>query len=113
VGWIAMADLSIYSRPRRFQSPAFKKAQVVGVQSVLWAFIFGPFFYWRKLARAEAVLMALSAAPLLQLSHIGSKYRVSFSEIPYVSAILWAALAALAPVLLVMHYRRKGWVEVP
>jgi hypothetical protein len=113
VDWIASVDVSIYSRPRRFQDPFSKITEVVAVQSVLWAFIFGPFFYWRKRAGAEAVLMALSAAPLLQLSHIGSKYRVSFSEIPYVSAVLWVAFAVLAPVLLVMHYRRKGWVEVP
>jgi hypothetical protein len=112
VDWIASVDVSIYSRPRRFQEPFFKITEAVGVQSVLWAFIFGPFFFWIKRAKAEAVLMALSAMPLLQLSHVGSKYSVGFSEIPYVSAVLWAVVAALAPILLVMHYRRKGWVEV-
>ena len=113
MNWIATVDVSIYSRPRRFLDPSSKNTEAVGVQSVLWAFFFGPFFFWMKRAKAEAVLMALSAMPLLQLSHVGSKYSVSFSEIPYVSAVLWATLAALAPILLVMHYRRKGWVEVP
>ena len=111
--WAAAINVSIYSRPCRFQNPFFKITEVVGAQSVLWALIFGPLFYWKKGAQAEAVLMVLSATPLLQLSHIGSKYSVSFSEIPYVSAVLWAAFVALAPILLVMHYRRKGWVEVP
>jgi hypothetical protein len=111
VDWVATIDLSIYSRPRRFQNPVFKITEAVGVQSVLWAFIFGPFFYWKKGAQAEAFLMVLSATLLLQLSHTGSKYSASFSEIPYVSAVMWAAFVALAPVLLVMHYRRKGWVE--
>ncbi len=111
--WVATIDLSIYSRPRRFQDPFSKITEVVGVQSMLWAFLFGPFFYWKKGAQIEAVLMVLSAAPLLQLSHIGSKYSVSFSEIPYVSAVFWAAFVALAPLVLVMHYRRKGWVEAP
>jgi hypothetical protein len=105
-------DLSIYSRPRTFEEPFFKVTEAVGVQSSVWAFIFGPFFYWKKGARIEAVLMALSAMPLLQLSHGGLKYAVSLSAIPYVSMVLWAAFAAMAPVLLVMHYRRKGWVEV-
>jgi len=104
-------DISIYSRPRIFQEPFFKITEAVGAHSVLWSFIFGPSFYWKKGARTEAVLMALAAAPLLQLSHTGPKYSMSLSAIPYVSAVLWAAFAALAPVLLVMHYRRKGWVE--
>jgi hypothetical protein len=80
---------------------------------MLWALIFGPFYFWKKSAEGAALLMLLSATPLLRLSHVGSKYSVSFSEIPYISAVLWAIFVALAPVLLVMHYRRKGWVEVP
>jgi len=113
VDWVATIDLSVYARPRRFREPSLNVTEPVGVQSMLWALIFGPFFYWKKGAQAEAVLMVLSAAPLLQLSHIGSKYSVSFSEIPYVSALLWAAFVALAPALLVMHYRRKNWEEIP
>jgi hypothetical protein len=41
-------DISIYSRPRVFQEPFFKITEAVGAQSVLWSFIFGPFFYWKK-----------------------------------------------------------------
>lgn len=108
-----MIDLSVYAQQRRFQEPSSKLTEVVGAQSVLWAFIFGPFFFWKKGAGAEGLLMALCAAPLLEISHIDNKYHVGFSEIPYVSAILWAAFAALAPILLVMHYHRKGWIEVP
>ena len=106
-------DLSIYSRPRRFQDPLSKITEGVGLLSVLWSFIFGPFFFWKKGARAEALVVALSAVPLLDVSHIGNKYHVGFSEIPYLSPILWAGFAVLAPALLVMHYRRKGWIEVP
>ena len=108
-----MIDLSVYAQPRHFREPSLDITEVVGVQSVLWAFIFGPFFFWKKRAGPEAFLMALSAAPLLQLTHVGNKYSVGFSEIPYLSAVLWAAFAALAPVLLVMHYRRKDWEEIP
>jgi hypothetical protein len=113
VGWGATIDLSIYSRPRVFQEPLLKITEGVGVPAVLWSFIFGPFFFWKKGARVEAFLMALSAAPLLQVSHTGHKYSLGFSEIPYLSPVLWAGFAALAPVLLVMHYRRNGWIEVP
>jgi len=109
MSWI---DLSIYSRPRVFQEPFFKITEVVGIQSVLWAFIFGPFFYWKKGARAETMLMVLAAAPLLQVSQTGAKFSMSLSEIPYLSGVVWAIFAALAPILLVMHYQRKGWVEV-
>jgi len=113
VDWAATIDVSIYSRPRRFQHPSSKIIEAVGIQSIVWAFVFGPFFYWKKGAEGAAVLMLLSATPLLQLSHVGSKYSVGFAEVPYVGAGLWAVFVALAPVLLVMHYRRKGWVEVP
>jgi hypothetical protein len=81
----------------------------VGLRSVLWAFVFGPFFYWKKGARLEAAVMLLSAAPLLAVD----QNSVSLVAIPYLSATLWTVIAALAPVLLVMHYRRKGWLELP
>jgi hypothetical protein len=113
VDTVISIDLSIYSRPRVFQEPFFKITETVGVQSVSWAFIFGPFFYWKKGARIEAVLMFLAAVPLLQVSQTGPKFSMNLSEIPYLSGILWAAFAVLAPVLLVMHYRRNGWVEMP
>jgi len=109
VGWI---DLSIYSRPRRFQEPFLKITEKVGVQSIIWAFVFGPFFFWKKGALAEALLMVLSTAPLLEFGHDDGRYHFALSEIPYLSAVIWAAFAILAPALLVMHYRRKGWLEI-
>jgi len=105
-------NVSVYSRPRVFQERFFKISETVGLQSVVWAFVFGPLFYWKKGAKAEAVLMLLVTAPLLHMHFAGSNLRVSLSAIPYVSALLWAAFAALAPILLAMHYRRRGWVEM-
>ncbi len=104
---------ALYLQPRRFQDPILKITETVGVQSVLWAFVFGPLFYWKKGARTWGALMALAAVPALEISHDGSGIHITLSEIPYLSAVLWALFAFLAPVLLTMHYRHKRWIELP
>src|SRR5262249_24969431 len=106
VSWI---DLSICSRPRRFDEPFFKTTENVGIQSCAWAFLF-----WRKGARGLALLMPLSLTPLFGGIEIGQRhFSIWFFEIPYISALIWAIWVVMAPVLLVLHYRRKGWLEVP
>ena len=56
--------------------------------------------------------MVLSTAPLLEFGHDDGRYHFALSEIPYLSGVIWATFVILAPVLLVMHYRRKGWQEI-
>ena len=109
--WI---DISIYARPRSFHEPFLKLTEVVGVQSCLWTFFFGPFLFWKKGARGLALLMVLSFTPLLHhFEAAPARISIGLSEAPYLSALLWAAWVVMAPVLLVLHYRRKGWVEIP
>lgn len=105
-------DLSGYYRQRAFQQPFFRTTEVVGIQSVAWAFLFGPLFFWKKRARAEALLLALAMAPILNIDHSGSRYSVTLSGLAYLTPLVWIGFAAFAPVSLIMAYRRKRWVEI-
>jgi len=104
-------DFSVYSRQRIFQEPFFKTTEVVGLQSMIWAFLFGPVFFWKKRARAEALLFVLAIAPSLSIDHSGSRYGVTLSGVEFLSPLMWTAFAAFAPVLLAAAYRRKRWIE--
>src|SRR5207253_1241448 len=95
-----------------FEEPFFKTTEVVGIQSVIWAFLFGPFFFWKKRARAEALLLALATTPILDIDYSGSKYSVTLSGLAYLTPLVWIGFAAFAPVLLIMAYRRKKWPQI-
>jgi hypothetical protein len=105
-------DFSDYYRQRTFQEPFFKVTEVVGIQAVVWAFLFGPFFFWKKRARAEALLLALAMAPILDIGYSGSRYSVTLSGLAYLTPLVWIGFAAFAPLLLNMAFRRKRWVEI-
>jgi hypothetical protein len=107
-----MIDISVYRRQRTFEEPFFKTTEAIGIQAVGWAFLFGPFFFWKKRARAEALLLALATTPILDIDYSGPKYSVTLSGLAYLTPLVWIGFAVFAPVLLIMAYRRKRWLEI-
>jgi hypothetical protein len=105
-------NLSAYYRLRTFKEPFFKDSEVVGIQSVAWALLFGPFFFWRKGAHIEAILLVLAMTPLMNIEHSDSQYSVILSGPAYLTWLVWIGFAAFAPVLLTLAYQRKRWVEI-
>jgi len=103
--------LESYFSSRRFQSPFLRSVQLVSPLSVLWAFLLGPVYYWRKRAPLEAVLFGLAMGALLFVDTDDDILVVS-ANFDLGSAI-WVAFALAAPMLLPACYRRKGWVEIP
>ena len=103
-------DLSIYLEPRKFRQPYTERTQIVGVSSVLWAMLSGPFYFWKKGARSEALLLAVASVPALfadaQHSLVDPNLLADFAS------VAWVAAAALAPLLLMHRYLRQGWVEI-
>ena len=100
-----------YTRTRIFQSPFLRRTETVnGTGAVIGALLTGPFYYWRKQAPVEAVLLFTAELVLFLMSNhaIGSNAIDSTSP----SLVLWLGAALLAPVLLPMCYRRKGWIEI-
>ena len=96
--------------PRVFQSPYLKVTESVSGLAVLWAFLFGPVYYWRKRAPVEALVLAVLDAALLFAP--GEGIDLGLVEIDYASLVVWVASALAAPFLLPLCYRRKGWVEL-
>ena len=100
-----------YTSTRIFQSPFLRRTQTVSsVGAVLGALIGGPFYYWRKQAPIEALVLFTLEVVLILVSNRGLSDRAI--DTTTLSLVLWLGAALLAPVLLPMCYRRKGWVEV-
>lgn len=104
-------DWSAYSRPCRFEQPYSRKTEVVGPSAMLWALLAGPLYYWKKGAVIEAILLCAAAVPLWVIDESNSL--VSFSTVEDATALIWAASVVLAPLILVMSYRRRGWAIHP
>ncbi len=101
-----------YTSTRIFESPFLRRTETVsGGAAVIGALLAGPFYYWKKQAPVEALL--LFTAELL-LFVVSNRAIVNGGAIDSAtpSLILWLGAALLAPVLLPMCYRRKGWIEV-
>ena len=103
-------DMSIYSHRRVFRQPHSGATAAVGISSVLWALIAGPLYFWRKGAMIEAALLAAAGASLWFFD-AGSAL-ISLAALRTVTTTIWAGSVVLAPVLLELSYRRRGWVEV-
>lgn len=101
-----------YTSTRVFQSPFLRRTQTVNAGgAVFGALIGGPFYYWKKQAPIEAlVLFTLE----LVLFVVSNRAIVSVGAVDSAtpSLVLWLGAALLAPVLLPMCYRRKGWIEI-
>jgi hypothetical protein len=102
-------DFSIYSRPHTYRHAVFKTTEVVGLTSIFWAFLSGPFYYWKKGARIEAILLCLSAVPLFMYDADSSI--VSHAVLSDFTTFVWLVSVVGAPLLLSASYRRRGWVE--
>lgn len=102
--------LSTYFASRRFRSPFLGSMERVSPLSGLWAFCFGPVYYWRKRAPVEALLFALALGSLLLLDEDWDISALSGGL--DLDASIWLGFALAAPALLPACYRRKGWVEV-
>jgi len=102
-------DFSVYSRPRTYRHAVFKKTQAVGLAAIFWALLSGPFYYWKKGARIEAILLCLSTVPLFMYDSESSL--VSYSALSDFTTLVWLVSVVGAPVILAASYRRRGWVE--
>ena len=103
-------DLSIYSHRRVFRQPYTGATAAVGISSVLWALMAGPLYFWRKGAMIEAALLAAAGASLWFFD-AGSAL-ISLAALRAITTAIWAGSVVLAPVLLELSYRRRGWVEI-
>jgi hypothetical protein len=101
--------LAEYFSRRMFRSPFVGYTEVVSGWSALWAFLFGPVYYWRKRAPIEALLSLVATVPLIGFSDQSDI--LGFLDAVDLSSIIWMAFALAAPVLLPACYRRKGWNE--
>jgi hypothetical protein len=103
-------DLSVYLEPRKFRQAYTERTQIVGVSSVLWAMLSGPFYFWKKGARSEALLLAMACVPAL---FAGAPHSPIDPELlTEFTSLVWVAVALLAPLLLMRRYRRQGWAEI-
>jgi hypothetical protein len=102
-------DLSIYARPRLFEQPRRGARETVGIWSVLWALVGGPIYYWKKGAMIEAIVLCVSSTPFWAFAGDGSS--AGLAVLQDTTTLIWAASVLLAPVLLTMSYRRRGWTE--
>ena len=94
----------------KFRQPALNKVEIVGLRSIVWTAITGPFYFWKKGALIEGMVMFVLAL------------WIEFAD-PTVLAVnpdilsdmdwgVWGAFVLLSPILLAWSYRRRGWVEV-
>ncbi len=103
--------MGAYTSTRVFESPFRSRTQTVnGTGAMIGALFGGPFYYWRKQAPVEALLLFTAQLILFFLSNPNIGHGAVDTATP--SLVLWLGAALLAPVLLPMCYRRKGWIEV-
>jgi hypothetical protein len=104
-------EMSLFAyRTRIFRSPFLRRTETVGGSAVIGALLTGPFYYWRKQAPVEAVVLFTAELVLFLMSNHAISSNAIDSTTP--SLILWLASAIAAPVLLPMCYLRKGWIEI-
>jgi hypothetical protein len=103
-------SIADYTATRTFQSPFLRQTQTVGGGAVIGALLSGPFYYWKKKAPVEALLLA--TAELVMFVTPSQFWGTSLLGMTYPDLVLWVGAAVLAPVLLPLAYRRKGWIEV-
>jgi hypothetical protein len=101
-----------YGSPRVFQSPFRRRTETVAAgKAIVGALLGGPFYYWRKQAPIEAIILFMAELILFVVSNRAISATAIDSTTP--SLILWLGSGLLAPVLLPVCYRRKGWTEIP
>ncbi len=103
--------MGAYSSTRVFESPFRHRTEAVnGTGAVFGALLTGPLYYWRKQAPVEALVLFTAELILFLLSNPDIGQGNVDTATP--SLVLCLGAALLAPVLLPMCYRRKGWIEI-
>ena len=105
-------SLDDYTARRTFSSPYLHQTQTIsGGGAVIGALLSGPFYYWKKKAPVEALILFTVELVLFVTpnSRLGGDVFLGSS---WFGVALWLGAALLAPVLLPLCYRRKGWIEV-
>lgn len=101
-------DLSVYFHRQSLHHPVLAKTESVGPRCLFGALIVGPLYYWKKGARIEAILFCLAGIPLFMYDP-GSAW-LSRTVVAQVTTLAWLASVALAPFLIALSYRRRGWL---
>jgi hypothetical protein len=104
-------SIADYTATRTFRSPYLHQTQTIGSGAIFGALFSGPFYYWKKKAPVEAVIL-FTAELVLFLTPNSSLGGDVFLGSSWYGVALWLGAALAAPVLLPMAYRRKGWTEV-
>lgn len=102
--------LTDYTATRVFQSPFLRRTETVSGSAVFGALLSGPFYYWKKKAPVEALLLFTAELVLFVVPNHYLSGDVLGNSYP--ALILWLGSAVLAPILLPLCYRRKGWMEI-
>jgi hypothetical protein len=103
-------NLTEYTARRVFQSPYVNARESVSGAAVFGVLLLGPFYYWKKKAPVEALLLCVAEAVLFLVPD--QSLGTGIWGIDYPSLVLWLGAAIAAPALLPICYRRKGWTEV-
>ncbi|MGH7075878.1 MAG: hypothetical protein ACREFD_17005 [Stellaceae bacterium] len=105
-------SLDTYFGNHVYRSPFIGQSQTVsGLGAVFGALFSGPFYYWKKKAPVEALVL-FTAELILFVTPNSSLGGDAFLGSSWYGVALWLGAAMLAPVLLPLCYRRKGWTEV-
>jgi hypothetical protein len=105
-------SLDDYMGSHVFRSPFLGRTQKIdGTAAIFGALLGGPFYYWKKKAPVEALILFTAELVLFLTpnSRLGGDVFLGSS---WFGVALWLGAALLAPGLLRIAYRRKGWVEV-
>ena len=101
-------DFSVYFHRQSLHHPVLAKTESVGPRCLFGALIIGPLYYWKKGARIEAILFCLATIPLFMYDP-GSAL-LSRATVAQLTTLAWLASVALAPLLIALSYRRRGWL---
>jgi len=99
-----------YYAPRVFQSPYLKTTEKISGTTVLWAFLGGPLYFWRKRAPVEALILLV--VDVVWFFVPDAFFGDGFFGSDEVSLLFWVVAAVGAPILLAKCYERKGWIEL-
>ena len=77
---------------------------------MIWAALSGPFYFWKKGAQIEALVLALTCVPPMFADPASSA--IDPKLLSHIASLTWGGAALLAPVLLMACYHRRGWDEI-
>jgi hypothetical protein len=95
---------------RVFRQPYTNATATVGLRTIVWTALSGPFYYWAKGAIIEGTLMCVLALPPLFIDPDTSG--ISADRLDDIAWIVWGAFVLLSPLLMAWSYQRRAWVEI-